>query len=240
MKNILSSYISEDMQQTLQTLLVSFVLWNILNIIAMKVNLPDKHLPRNDWLDLRNRIVSIVHGTTLIFASGYNTYFAKSSCGEYNTNFETNLIQFSNGYFLYDLIAMAYLGLLDTSMFIHHLICLGGYTGGLMTGRSADVLVAAMFFTEISNPYMHFRIIMKHLGKRYTRAYETSEITYMSNDWNVMYLIVLYMFGRVCLGLPVLYSTLVCPYHHWITKVTAVGLIGFSMYFMPQMVSILK
>ena len=74
---------------------------------------------------------------------------------------------------------MAYLGILDRSMTIHHLICMGGLTGGLLTGFSADILVGTIFLTEISNPAMHVRVILRLLGLRYTQAYETSEITYM-------------------------------------------------------------
>ena len=159
--------------------LISFTIWNVLNIIVMNIKLKDSHLPRLDWLDLRNRIVSFVHGTTVLFLSGYNTYFAHSQCGERNSEFETFILQFSNGYFAYDLLAMAYLGILDRSMTIHHLICMGGLSGGLITGYSADILIGAIFLTEISNPAMHIRVILRLLGLRYTKAYETSEITYM-------------------------------------------------------------
>jgi hypothetical protein len=187
----------------------------------MNLKLNDKHLPREDWLDLRNRIVSIIHGTAIMFLSGYNTYFAHSACGEKNTNFETFLLQFSDGYFLYDLLAMAYLGILDKSMLIHHSICIGGLTGGLITKTSADILVSALFLTEISNPAMHFRVILRLLGLRYTKAYEVAEYTYM----------ILYIFGRVGLGLPVLYRTWVCPTNHIIVKLMGTSLIAQSLYY---------
>ncbi len=156
-----------------------------------------------------------------MFLSGYNTYFAHSACGEKNTNFETFLLQFSDGYFLYDLLAMAYLGILDKSMLIHHSICIGGLTGGLITKTSADILVSALFLTEISNPAMHFRVILRLLGLRYTKAYEVAEYTYM----------ILYIFGRVGLGLPVLYRTWVCPTNHIIVKLMGTSLIAQSLYY---------
>jgi hypothetical protein len=43
-------------------------------------------------------------------------------------------MQFSFGYFSYDFFAMAYLGILDRSMTIHHLLCMGGLSGALLTG----------------------------------------------------------------------------------------------------------
>jgi hypothetical protein len=75
---------------------------------------------------------------------------------------------------------MAYLGILDRSMTIHHLICIFGLSAGLISGKSADVLVGALFLTEISNPSMHMRNMLRLLGFRYTKSYETAEVSYMS------------------------------------------------------------
>lgn len=109
-----------------------FIIWNVINLIVMYARIPDSHMKREDMLDMRNRIVSIIHGTLCMFLSGYNTYFVHSQCGEGNTHFEDLIMQFSCSYFLYDLVAMAFLGILDTSMFIHHNICVFGMLAGLL------------------------------------------------------------------------------------------------------------
>lgn len=177
--SILGAYFDDHALGLIEVSLISFVGWNILNLIIMNLNLPDKHLPRDEMLDMRNRIVSLFHGLTIMLLAGYNTYFVHSQCGEHNTSFEETLMGISNGYFLYDLIAMAYLGICDRSMFIHHLICIIGLSSGLWTGHAADILVGALFLTEISNPCMHVRVVLKHLGLRYTKAYETAELSYI-------------------------------------------------------------
>ena len=59
----------------------SFVFWNILNLIVMNLNIPDKHLKREDHLDLRNRIVSCLHGIMSLVLSGYHYYFLLGECG---------------------------------------------------------------------------------------------------------------------------------------------------------------
>ena len=64
-------------------------------------------------LDVRNRMVSIIHGTILIIFSCYEFYFTPGSCGDKNTVMETRLLYTAIGYFLYDFFAMAYYGLLD-------------------------------------------------------------------------------------------------------------------------------
>ena len=208
----------------------------------MNLKLKDGHLKRNDMLDFRNRIVSITHGFFVLLLSTYNTLFVHSGCGEGNTRLEVLIMNFSNGYFAYDFVAMAYLGILDKSMFIHHLICMGGLTAGLWTGFSADVLVSSLSFTEISNPSMHTMKMLRLLGYRYTKAFEVSEWSYMSKSYYhcLSKFIVLYIFGRSFLGLPVLYRTLMCESNHIFVKIMGVSLILYSFYFMRQMISILK
>ena len=183
LRGFLQNHMSEYHATVFIEFLISFVGWNILNIIVMNLKLNDGHLKRADWLDFRNRIVSIIHGVLILIFSTYNTFFVHSGCGENNTRFETIIINFTNGYFAYDFVAMAYLGILDRSMTIHHSICIGGLTAGLISGKSAEVLVGALFLTEISNPSMHIRNILRLLGFRYTKAYETAEVSYMRKSF---------------------------------------------------------
>jgi hypothetical protein len=74
----LNQHLSEHHTELLIGFLISFTFWNILNIIFMNLRLKDGHLSRNDWLDLRNRLTSIVHGALAILPSFYNTYFVHS------------------------------------------------------------------------------------------------------------------------------------------------------------------
>ena len=159
--------------------LLSFVIWNIINLIIMNLNLPDKHLKREDMLDMRNRMVSFIHGFLLMFLSGYHTYFMHSECGQKNTDYEIFIVLLSAGYFFYDLVAMAYFGLLDAGMFIHHNMCVMGMSIALAQGISTNYIVLGLFVAEISNPAMHVRMVVKHLGMRYTKLYEVSELTYI-------------------------------------------------------------
>jgi hypothetical protein len=156
----------------------------------MNLNLPDKHLKRNDYLDMRNRIVSFFHGTATMFMAGYHMYFLHSECGQKNSDFEHLIMSLSGGYFLYDLFAMAYFGILDNGMLLHHGMCVMGMVIALIEGISANYLIMGLFVAEISNPAMHFRMVMKHLGKRYTKAYEVAELTYIC----ILFLFYLFLF----------------------------------------------
>ena len=95
---------------------------------------------------------------------------------------------------------MAYFGLLDKGMFVHHFMCVIGMSTCLYENISANYLVAGLFISEISNPIMHVRMVLKHLGLRYTKSYEVSEFSY----------IMLYTFGRIFIGTSVMIKTLTC------------------------------
>jgi len=133
MTSLISDYLGENAHEQLMTLGLMFIGWNILNYVVMSLDLGDKHLPREDFLDLRNRIVSVVHGIISLFLAAYNTYFLHSPCGAPNTKFEELTLTFSASYFLYDFIAMGYYGILDMSMTIHHNICIFGMTMSVLS-----------------------------------------------------------------------------------------------------------
>jgi hypothetical protein len=67
-----------------------------------------------------------VHGVVGLCLGGFHSYFIHSECGQTNTLFEQLILLNSGGYFLYDFVAMAYFGLLDIGMTIHHLVVVGG------------------------------------------------------------------------------------------------------------------
>ena len=80
-------------------------------------------MTKEEILDTRNRIISFIHGIVCIALSFYDITYLNLPCGSPNHPMETFLITVSLGYFLYDFLAMAYYGLLDQSMTIHHSIC---------------------------------------------------------------------------------------------------------------------
>lgn len=140
------------------------------------------------------------------------------------------MIYIAVGYFLYDFTAMAYYGLLDATMTIHHWICIVGMSLPLTYGMSANFIVWGMFIAESSNPFMHVRCILKHYGLRYSKAYEFMEITFM----------LLYIYGRILIGLGVVYNTCICKDNAYIVRFCSFGLLLQSVHFVIQMVSILK
>ena len=131
------------------------------------------------------------------------------------------LIYTAVGYFLYDMTALMYYGLVDATMVIHHSICIIGMSLPLTYGMSANYIVMGMFIAESSNPFMHVRVILKHYGLRYTKAYECMEITFMC----------LYMYGRILLGAGVVWNTCLCQNNHFIVKFCSAAIMAQSVFF---------
>jgi len=180
--------------QDLKMICLSATFWLCFYVVVTFLPVPLKNkfgpLSKQDELDIQNRVVSTVHGTILMLAAGYQFYFFPGQCGDTNSQYEKNLLYCSIGYFTYDFIIMAYYGLLDRAMVLHHTVTASGMSVVLIQGMTGNMVVGGMFIAEVSNPAMHVRVMLKLLGLRYSKAYESCEIA----------MILLYTFGRIILG----------------------------------------
>lgn len=192
-------------------IIFSFVAWNLLWIVLVYLPFPlptTKTLTDFELLDSKNRIISIVHGLILVTFSCYHYYMMPGSCGELNSQYEKNLLYTAVGYFLYDFTAMAYYGLLDKTMTIHHWICIIGMSLPLTYNMSANYVVMGMFVAETSNPFMHARCIIRNYGLRYTKIYEFMEISFM----------LFYIYCRIFLGIGLTFNNCLCQYNSIIVR----------------------
>ena len=90
---------------------------------------------------------------------------------------------------------MWYLDCLDWDMGVHHLLCVAGILVVLIEDLGCGHVVMGLFISEISNPPMHVRILLRHAGKRYTKAYEVAEYLYFGS----------FFVGRMVIGHWVVY-----------------------------------
>ena len=187
-------------------------------------------ISKADELDLRLRIVSFIHGILCVIFAGYHFYMLHGQCGEPNTLYQRNLACMSIGYFIYDYTAMAYYGVVDLAMTFHHWISIFGLSFAVSYGQFLNFGADCQYFQEISNPFMHFKCILRSYGLRYTKSYEFCEIAFM----------VLYMYGRIIIGGTTVWSIFSCQHSPMIPKVVIVGMTAQSFWFIFTMVSILK
>ena len=89
---------------------ISTIAWTLLFILFY--NYPDLsafRMKHEVYLDFKNRMVSFVHGVSVIFVSAYHIIFTFTECGGSTISIEYFLLVLSGGYFTYDLFAMAWL-----------------------------------------------------------------------------------------------------------------------------------
>jgi hypothetical protein len=83
----------------------------------------------------------------------------------------------------------------------------------------------AIFLTELSNPPMHVRHLLRLSGRTYTKAYEFVELIF----------ICLYVYARFIAIGPIIYKTLMCQSNHIMVKLCCIGLFLQSLFFITQM-----
>ena len=132
---------------------------------------------------------------------------------------------FSMSYFIYDTLAMWYDGLLDGAMAIHHPLCVFGMYLPLYENTQGNFSMLAVYMTEISNPSMTTRHLLRLSGRRYTFAYEVAEISFLA----------FYIWGRAISCWGTIYRTLTCSHNHLFFKITCVGLTMQSLFFVSKM-----
>ena len=139
------------------------------------------------------------------------------------------MIYVSVGYFVYDSACMTYYGLLDTAMIVHHTMAIIIMYVSLVTNTSAYLVVSGMFIGEVSNPPMHFRVVLKHLGLRYSKCYDICEIWF----------IVMYTYGRILIGISLAWDICACESVNDAVKFATIIMMIQSVYFVKKMALIL-
>ena len=227
---LLQPHLEARQQELVWLFAVCFACWNVLNVVSLKLPIPDQHLPRHEMLDLRNRLVSTVHGFFAIILTAYNTFFKAAACGDSNTHFEDLLLVFSLSYFWYDMLSMAYLGIMDRNMFMHHVFSISGITFTVYSSTSGHEVIYGFLATEVSNPAMHLRQILRYLGLRYSKSYEAAEYSFA-----VSYLIARMGGVTHCIA-----NLWLCPSTNLVVRLAGIGLLVQSWGFSFQIMSIMR
>jgi len=203
--------------------------WTVLFLfVNYNLELPSK-LGKRKIDDLKNRVVSIVHGLFALVVSGYHIYRDNPQYEEPATKIQHIILLTSCAYFIYDFVACAIYGLADTGLVLHHTLCLLGI-GACELNNNATTGLLGLFLAEASNFPMHFRVVLRTLKMRYTKLYELAECAY----------IVLYIIARgIAMTLLILTSTQVSS-TPIIIRMTGCGLWVQSLYFIYEMTGILK
>jgi hypothetical protein len=161
----------------LEIFVASVVGWTIVFLFIDK-SIESAGLKRRELDDIKNRVVSILHGMFCVVSSGLSMLVDESEYGETNTPFQEVIILISAGYFFYDMIVLAYYNLTDEYLLLHHSLSLLAYATCFVYGNNATEAFRGLFLAEISNFPMHLRSLFKIVNLRYTLAYELCECAY--------------------------------------------------------------
>ena len=115
-------------------------------------------------------------------------------------------------------------------MAIHHPLCVLGLYLPLYENIQGNYSMLAVYITEISNPAMTSRHLLRLSGRRYTFAYEVCEIAFMG----------LYIWGRALSPWGIIWNTLQCKQNHLFFKLTCAGLTIQSLFFVNKMKTVMS
>lgn len=180
----------------------------------LKNNAIYHHMKQYDKDHLPQIIVSIFHA--IVAAQGSIRYLVQFP--NFNLDFMVSVfvpdvtvkvddtilfyLEFSVGYFLYDLFVY----LLDIQhvtwiQIIHHVIASVSYGYGVYSYTGTYAMLC-LLTNEISTPFLHFRYILKTFGFVKSLAYKVSELLF----------IILFFFNRIVFGLWILFAVYVAAF----------------------------
>ena len=226
-KNPVPQLLSDHNHDNVEILLFFCVFWTGLYILLHKMIGGEN---TKKMLDTKNRAVSIVHGLLSFSLACIDVFGHKCSMNQPTSNFQSNILLSSLGYFLYDLIACYYYGLFDMDLLIHHAVASLGLAWGVFSGWGASCAITGIVITEVSNFPMHVRNIARNFGRKHTKIYEYNERAYF-----FLYIVSRGIFGPECL-----IRGLRSKNNPWVPCIVCALLCLQSYMFMGKMFKIIK
>ncbi|KAL9858674.1 putative TRAM/LAG1/CLN8 domain-containing protein [Arabidopsis thaliana] len=121
--------------------------------------------------DFSTRIVSTLHATIAVTLATLSIQdWSCPVCPIASTSSlrQMETLSFSLSYMIYDLICSHFDQVLSIDNAVHHSVCILGFVAGLFYQKCGSEMVAALWITEISSPFLHLREILKEIGYRDT------------------------------------------------------------------------
>ncbi len=180
--------------------------------------------------DIRNRLVSMVHGASTFLASAYIVLCTEMGADS-DSSFGSDLVYFYGlAYAIVDLLACAWYKLDHAGLYVHHGLMMCGMASVLLTGTGAYLGLVGYFVAEVTNVQMHLRCIVKAVGLRHTLLYEALEVAYLGPY---------VLFRGVYMSLRIV-PLLLAARPHWLVKAMMVGLFLQSLFYITKMYAIAK
>ena len=193
----------------------SSLIWALAYLALCNVN----HMHTSEW---NCRIIAMIHSllvTKLVEVMALITGpWPFTTLAHPNTSLQNITLIISAGYFIFDIIWCTVMQTEGYTMMAHHVISGVSLVGVLLHGKSASEVVAVVWGSELTNPFLQIRWFLRE-----AKAYDTN----LSKVNDVIF-IILFAFVRVGIGAYVYILVLQSATTIWWVKIggTAFYLIG--------------
>ncbi|XP_065847180.1 uncharacterized protein [Euphorbia lathyris] len=216
----------EENVNIVNMIILGVISWG-LTFILIRITLKERSF------EFCNRMVSTIHA---FLAVGLATLSVQSwSCpicplASKASPAQARVLGITISYLIYDLICC----LFDNKRFnvdnsIHHLVSIVGLGAGFYYQMCASEMVAALWITEVSSPFLHLREFLKELGYRDTPLNFAADMSFA----------VIFSCGRM-IGGPYLTHLALTADNPLIMKAMAVGLQLVSVFWFYKIVRMVK
>ncbi|KAK7280694.1 hypothetical protein RJT34_25761 [Clitoria ternatea] len=234
-RSSLQVIIAKDLQHNLdiikmedyvrKTIVVGVVSWTTTFLVVRRI------FPKRSF-DFCTRIVSTLHATLAVtLASLCVQDWSCPICfvTSKSSPQEMQVLAVSLSYLIYDLVCSHFDERVNLDNTVHHLVSIVGIGAGLYYQKCGSEMVAAMWITEVSSPFLHFRQLLKELGYRDTLLNLIADILFA----------IIFTVARMLVGPCLTYVTLSKDYPLLI-KAMGLGLQLVSAFWFFKILKMLK
>ncbi|XP_009611757.1 uncharacterized protein LOC107799721 [Nicotiana tabacum] len=144
--------------------LLGVISWTTLFLLIRKV------FPKRSF-DFCNRLVSTVHASLAVILASLSVQdWSCPLCpvASKSSPKQMRALAMTAAYLIYDFVCCLFDKNVKIDNLIHHLVCVIGIGAGHAYERCGSEMVATLWITEISSPFLHLRELLKELGYRDT------------------------------------------------------------------------
>ncbi|KAJ1408021.1 TRAM/LAG1/CLN8-like proteiny domain [Sesbania bispinosa] len=177
-----------------KTIIVGTVSWTSAFLVVRRI------FPKRSF-DFCNRIVSTIHAILAVTLASLSVEDWKCPIcpvASKSSHKQMQVLAVSVSYLIYDLVCCHFGERVSLDNTIHHLVSIVGIVAGLCYQKCGSEMMAAVWVTEMSSPFLHLRELLKELGYRDTLLNLAADILFAA----------IFTFARMLAGPCITYVTL--------------------------------
>ncbi|KAL1351656.1 hypothetical protein HN51_015549 [Arachis hypogaea] len=182
--------------------------------------------------DFSNRVISTIHAILAVTLASISVQDWKCPICPVASNSSLTQMQVlavSVSYLIYDLVCCLFGERVSMDNTIHHLVSILGLGAGLCYQKCGSEMVACVWITEMSSPFLHLRELLKELGYRDTPLNLAADLLFAA----------IFTFARMVAGPYLTYVTLSAN-NPFLIKATAFGLQLVSAFWFYKILRMVK